>query len=124
MLNKIIIAACAVIIIAISGSAASAQRTINKRKQTGSKTQSVRIDLTVKGYEPSSFSLKKGIPARITFIRRTADECGEEVVIPAYNVRRKLPLNRPVTISLTPRKAGTFDFACGMDMLHGKLIVQ
>jgi len=35
-----------------------------------------------------------------------------------------LPLNQPVTIALTPRRAGTFDFACGMDMLRGKLIVQ
>lgn len=123
MLNKIIIAVCAVII-AVSGSEASAQSKVSKRKQTISKTQSVRIKLTERGYEPASFRLKKGIPARITFIRQTNDDCGEEIVFPAYKIQRKLPLNQPVTISLTPRRAGTFDFTCGMDMLRGKLIVQ
>lgn len=122
MRYKTIMIAVIAVIFAISGAAdANAQRTGKTQKQ---KIQNVTINLTERGYRPTSFRLKKNIPARVTFIRKTEDECGREVVFPAYNIRRTLPLNQAVTIRFTPRKAGTFSFACGMDMLHGKFIVQ
>lgn len=124
MKNKtIIIALCIALITAFSLSA-NAQRRAKVQKQTIKKIQNVRINLTEKGYQPSSFRLKKGVPARVTFVRRTEDECGREIVIPAYKIRRELPVNTPVTIRFTPSKTGTFNFACGMNMLRGKLIVQ
>lgn len=86
--------------------------------------QNIRISVTERGYQPESFKLKKGIPARVTFIRKTEDDCGKEVVFPAYNIKRILPLNTPVTIRFTPRRSGSFSFVCGMDMLGGKFIVQ
>ena len=100
----------------------SAQRAARKPKPV--KTQKFQVEIVAGGYRPEEFKLKKGIPARVTFIRKTEDECGEEVVFPEYNIRRKLPLNRPVTIAFTPRKSGSFNFACGMDMMRGKVIVQ
>ena len=87
-------------------------------------SQSVRVNLTESGYRPSSFRLRKGVPARVTFVRRTDATCGQEIVLPAYGIRRDLPLNQPVTIAFTPRKTGTFNFTCGMDMLRGKIIVR
>ena len=47
----------------------------------------------------------------------------KEVVIKEYGINRTLPLNEPVTIEFLPRK-GEFSFACGMNMLKGKLIVE
>jgi plastocyanin domain-containing protein len=119
MKNKIIIVAIFVLIFAISAIDISAQK-----KRAAQKTQNIRVTLSEKGYQPSSFRLRKGVRARLTFIRKTDDECGKEIVLPAFNIRRTLPLNEPVTIIFTPRKAGTYSFVCGMDMLHGKLIVQ
>lgn len=124
MKNKTIILACCFVVVAIFSSFASAQRVTKARKQPVKKTQSVRINLTERGYQPSSFRLKRGVPARVTFIRKTEDECGEEIVIPAYNIRRFLPVGKAVLVRFTPTKTGTFGFACGMDMLHGKLIVH
>lgn len=124
MLNKIIIFALCAVIIFVSGTDATAQRGTRSTKTAIKKVQKVRILLTVRGYRPATFRLKKGVPASVTFIRRTEDECGREIVIPAYNIRRELPLNQPVTVSFTPRKAGSFNFACGMNMLRGKLVVQ
>ena len=124
MKNKTIMLAFCLVLLAIFSSFAVAQRTTKVQKQQTNKIQSVRINLTDRGYQPSSFRLKKGVPARVTFIRKTADECGEEIVIPAYNIRRFLPIGKAVLVRFTPTKTGTFDFACGMDMLHGKLIVQ
>lgn len=114
-------AVCALIIL-FAGTAANAQRTAQKLKSV--KTQKFQVEIVAGGYRPEEFKLKKGIPARVTFIRKTEDECGEEVVFPEYNIRRKLPLNRAVTIAFTPRKSGSFSFACGMDMMRGKVIVQ
>jgi len=38
-------------------------------------------------------------------------------------IKRELPFNQPVTVEFIPAKAGEFKFACGMDMLRGKIIV-
>ncbi|MEP6787581.1 MAG: cupredoxin domain-containing protein [Acidobacteriota bacterium] len=88
------------------------------------KVQRVTVNLTNQGYRPESFRLKKGIPASVTFIRRTKDSCGEVVVLPAYGIRKTLPFNEPLTVTFTPKKTGTFDFTCGMDMLRGQIIVE
>lgn len=112
----IIFTLCAV---CISGANVFAQSKIKKQR-----IQNVTVSVTDEGYKPASFRLKKGIPARITFIRTSEYECGREIVFPAYNIRRELPLNRYVTVRFTPRKTGTFSYICGMNMMRGKMIVQ
>ena len=76
------------------------------------------------GYEPAKVTLRAGTPARITFVRTTDKTCGTEVVFPALNIKRALPLNEPVVIEFTPAKAANIAFACGMNMLHGTIVVQ
>ncbi len=93
-------------------------------RSSQAKTQSVTVTLNEKGYQPDSFKLRQGVPARVTFVRNVESGCGTEVVLAEYNIRRELPFNQPVTIEFTPTKAGEFKFACGMDMLRGKIIVQ
>jgi plastocyanin domain-containing protein len=85
--------------------------------------QTATIEINSKGFEPSSLKLKAGVPAKVTFVRKTDEGCAKEVVIKEYNINRELPLNEPVTVEFTPRK-GEFTFACGMNMLKGKLIVE
>jgi plastocyanin len=86
-------------------------------------TQTTTVEVTDKGFEPSSLKLKAGAPAKVTFVRKTDETCAKEVVIKEYKINRNLPLNEPVTVEFTPRK-GEFAFACGMDMIKGKLIVE
>jgi plastocyanin domain-containing protein len=76
------------------------------------------------GYNPASIRLKRGVPAKVTFLRITESTCATEVVFADYGIRRDLPLNQAVTVSFTPRKAGEFVFTCGMNMHRGKLIVS
>jgi len=85
--------------------------------------QTATVEVTPKGFEPSSLKLKTGVPAKVTFIRKSEGTCAEDVVIKDYNIERKLPLNEPVTVEFTPRK-GEFTFGCGMNMVKGKLIVE
>src|SRR6266545_892891 len=86
-------------------------------------TQTATVEVTDKGFEPPSLKLKAGAPAKVTFVRKTDATCAKEVVIKEYKIERKLPLNELVTVEFTPRK-GEFTFACGMDMIKGKLVVE
>ena len=87
-------------------------------------TQTATVTVTDTGYEPARLTLKPGVPARITFTRTSDKTCGTEVVFPEYAITKKLPLNQPVVVEFTPKKAGEINFACGMNMIHGKAVVQ
>ena len=84
----------------------------------------ITIAVTEQGYEPATITVKKDVPTKITFIRKTDKTCGTEVSIPDYKISKPLPLNEPVMVELTPTKSGEFKITCGMNMLDGKLVVQ
>ena len=68
--------------------------------------------------------LRAGVLARLTFLRTTDNTCGTEVVFPSLSIKRALPLNEPAVIELTPTKGGDVAFACGMNMLHGTVVIE
>ena len=83
------------------------------------------VDIVVEGgYSPNTISIPKGKTTKISFLRKDQSSCLEEVVLSDFKVRKFLPLNKKVTIEVTPQKAGEFGFACGMNMFHGKIIVR
>jgi plastocyanin domain-containing protein len=83
------------------------------------------VDITVRGgYSPNTISIPQGETTKISFIRRDPSSCLEEVVLSDFKIKKYLPLNKKVTIEVTPEKKGEFGFACGMNMFHGKIIVQ
>jgi RND family efflux transporter MFP subunit len=86
--------------------------------------QTARITVGELGYEPSRVNLRSGAPARLTFLRTTDKTCGTAVVFPSLNIRRELPLNQAVDIEFTPQKTGDIGFVCGMNMLHGNVVVE
>ena len=102
--------------------AGSSQMTAAQPQDSG--VQSVKILLTNEGYLPGSIRLKRNVPARLTFVRQVEVTCGTELSIPEFGITRDLPLNQPVVVEFTPQKKGEYSFACGMDMLRGKIIVQ
>lgn len=76
------------------------------------------------GYQPETISIAKGKTTTLTFLRRDPSSCLEEVVLPDFKIRKFLPLNKEVDISITPTQAGKFEIVCGMNMFHGKLLVK
>lgn len=88
------------------------------------KIQTVNITVTKDGFTPSSFTVHKNIPVRLTFVRKVEVTCATDVVIPDFDIKRELPLNEPVIVEFTPEKAGTINFACGMNMQRGKIVVK
>ena len=99
------------------------------KKPRGSRGASIGIQratilIEAQGYRPSSVRLRQGTPAQLTFIRKTDQTCGREIVIPDYGINRPLPLDTSVVVTLTPKKSGRFKFTCGMNMLRGALVVR
>lgn len=83
------------------------------------------VAVTVRGgYDPSTIRVRAGRPVRLAFDRQETSGCSEEVVFPDFNIRKFLPANERTVIELTPPKAGTYEFTCGMSMLHGRLIAE
>lgn len=91
--------------------------------KSNGKTQVVEIEV-VSGYSPSLVSLIKNRPTRLIFHRQETSSCSEEVVLPDFKIRKKLPAFQKTVIEFTPDQAGEFEFTCGMGMLHGKIIVD
>jgi plastocyanin domain-containing protein len=87
------------------------------------KIKTVRINISEAGYAPASVSVKKGQTVRLVFYRSDANNCGEELVFPALNIKREIPVRKQVIVTLTPKRAGEISFACGMDMYRGKILV-
>src|SRR5256885_13432522 len=100
---------------------AERQRASRNRSE---KVQTRTIIVNAEGYRPSAIKLRRGVPARLTFIRKATDSCGTEVVIPAYKINRALPLNATVLVEFTPNRSGRFKFTCGMNMFRGAIVVR
>src|ERR671910_67633 len=83
------------------------------------------VEITVKGgYSPSVIRVQQDVPLRLIFDRQERGECTSEVVFPDFRLRRSLPAFARTTIDLTPERSGEFGFACGMNMVHGTLLVE
>lgn len=83
------------------------------------------IDIVVEGgYTPGIISLRQGQPTTINFLRKDPNTCLEEVVVPAFRIKKYLPVNEKVSLQVTPKQKGEFPFSCGMNMYHGKIIVK
>jgi hypothetical protein len=111
---------------AVAGPSATPSRApaATSREDVDAPVQNVKIMVNEQGYQPAKVTLRAGVPAHLTFLRTTDKTCGTEVVFPSLNIKRALPLNEAVLIEFTPAKSGDIAFACGMNMLHGTLVVR
>jgi|GEM_PF-1289643 len=83
-----------------------------------------QIPIAVKkaGYEPASIQAKANEKLVLVFTRVEDTECGAQVRIGGGTLY-DLPLNTPVEIAVTAPATGKVDFACGMDMMSGVIVV-
>jgi P-type Cu+ transporter len=84
-----------------------------------------RITVTVRGgYSPDVIRARQGVPLELVFDRQESGDCTSRVVFPDLAVSAALPAYEQTTVHLAPARAGSFGFACGMNMVHGTLIVD
>ena len=84
----------------------------------------ILVRVSSAGFDPSLIPVKAGRSVKLAFFRFDAQNCGREVVFPTLGIRRELPVGQTVMINVTPRKTGSLTFSCGMNMLHGELLVR
>lgn len=76
------------------------------------------------GYKPAAIKVKKGKTTILKIKRLDPNSCLEEIILPDFKIKKYLPLNKEVQIEITPQKSGEFGFHCGMNMYHGKIVVE
>lgn len=83
-----------------------------------------RIEVEVAGgYAPAVVNLKQGVPASITFTRTSDQGCLDVVHSKDLHFETELLLNLPQTVAIDTQRAGEYEFSCGMDMMHGKVVI-
>jgi plastocyanin domain-containing protein len=84
----------------------------------------VSVSVDGEGYHPATIRARPGSALTLVFTRTTDECCGQQLVFPAQNIRRDLPLNRPVEVALTVPATGSVNFACSMNMYQGSVVIQ
>jgi P-type Cu+ transporter len=84
-----------------------------------------RVTVTVRGgYSPEVVRVRQGIPVELVFDRQESGDCTSRVLFPEFLVNAALPAYQRTVVRLDPHEAGEFGFACGMNMIHGSMIVE
>ncbi|UQA96913.1 heavy metal translocating P-type ATPase [Streptomyces halobius] len=84
-----------------------------------------RAEVTVRGgYSPNVIKVRQGVPVELVFDRQESGECTSRVVFPDLRVSAGLPAYARTAVRLRPSDTGSFGFTCGMNMIHGTLLVE
>lgn len=83
--------------------------------------QKIDIDLSTGSYNPNIIKVKAGIPTEITFGQ--SDGCTASVQSSDLGFNEDLT-SGPKTVQLQGLAAGTYNFACGMNMVTGQIVVE
>lgn len=89
--------------------------------------RTVAISVGEDGFTPKRVTVRKGEEVKLVFTRKTERTCAKEVIVYVTDkdtIRRKLPLDVPVEITVTFPIAGEFGFACPMAMKSGRVFVE
>ena len=87
----------------------------------------VAIDVTDAGYTPARVTVPRGRRVVLVFTRHSETTCAVDVhfTLPdGTKIDRRLPLDQPVEIPVQIDRAVEIPYACGMNMLHGTIVVQ
>ena len=84
--------------------------------------QTIRMNVTSAGFEPSSFVLKKGVPVKWVINGVELNGCNSEIVVRQYGLDIKVKQGEQ-TVDFTPTDAGTVSWSCWMGMIPGRFVV-
>ncbi len=85
--------------------------------------QVVKVTMQGSSYMPNPIRVKIGIPVELDVDTSSVEGCYRGIQIPAFGIRKTVS-DADNKIEFTPNKAGTFPFACFMNMGHGTIMVE
>jgi len=94
------------------------------RQQAAGNATRFAIAVTDTGFAPATITVPAGKPVTLVVTRTTDQTCAKEIVFPDQGIRKPLPLNVAVEISLPASPKGEVTYVCGMSMISGKVLVQ
>lgn len=103
------------------GGAAAAGAAITKQAKVAGGVQKISVDLSKGYYDPSTIQLKAGVPAEITF----GQSSGCTGIVQSQQLGFSEDLSSgPKTVKIAALQPGTYQFACGMSMVNGTIVVK
>ncbi len=84
----------------------------------------VAVTADEQGFHPTDIPARKGEVIELAFTRTTDKTCAKEVEFPSLRKKKALPLNKTVVVRVPAEAVGNVDFACGMKMYAGAVIVE
>lgn len=125
---KMISAALFAFVIGSIGTTGFAATPLEKSRDTASAKakhpKTVRISVSKDGFGPAQIRAEKGYELTLIFTQTDTEGCSEDVVFTSLNIRKKLVLNKEVTIAITPKEAGEVVFECSVGKLKGSIAVR
>ncbi|NMR32180.1 heavy metal translocating P-type ATPase [Crystallibacter degradans] len=83
------------------------------------------VDIAVRGgYTPDLVHVTAGTPVRLRFNRQDNSDCTSRVVFPDLRKSASLAAFGTTTVDLVIEEPGEYPWACGMNMLHGRLVAE
>ena len=84
--------------------------------------QEIFMNVTGNGWQPDTFTLKKGVPVKWRINGLEITGCNKRIQVPKLGLQFDIKKG-PQTIEFTPTEAGTIPWSCWMGMIDGKFIV-
>jgi P-type Cu+ transporter len=87
-------------------------------------TNTQKFTITVdNGFSPETLEVKAGVPVEITFdtIHRS---CATEVIFEGMDLKTSLTEGQKSVLTFPAKPAGTYKYACPMNMLTGKIVAR
>lgn len=85
--------------------------------------QEVKLEVLPGGYSPIEFTVRQGMPVKLTLETDGVYSCATSFVFREYDIFTNLKPTDRQTFEFTPEKTGSFTFACSMGMFAGVMHV-
>lgn len=105
-----------VVMVAAFGTAAVAAESSTTKKV-------VEVQVTKKGFEPSTIEVAAGTDLTLNITRKTKSTCAKKVTVAGMDIEKELPLDKTVAVDLGTIEKGEVKFGCAMGKMLGGLIV-
>ena len=101
----------------VGGCSGAAQNSANSGNR-------IAIAVTDSGFVPASIEVPAGKPIMLVVTRKTEATCAKQIVFEREGIRKDLPLNQAVEVTVPPSQKGEITYSCDMGMISGKIVVQ
>ena len=82
------------------------------------------VEVTDTGFKPGEVRARRGEAITLRFTRTGKSDCVAAIKVPWATEKIDLPLGQPVDVAVPASEAKTFQYACWMDMVHGKVVID